>query len=70
MIRVAIAKGIDPLMAIRMGSYNTARHFGLGKYGAVAPGRYADLLIVPRSAGLQAGASLSRAAFWSRKTAP
>ena len=46
MIRVAIAKGIDPLMAIRMGSYNTARHFGLGKYGAVAPGRYADLLIV------------------------
>ena len=46
MIRVAIAEGIDPLMAIRMGSYNTARHFGLGKYGAVAPGRYADLLIV------------------------
>ena len=47
MIRVAIAKGIDPLMAIRMGSYNTARHFGLGKHGAVAPGRYADLLVIP-----------------------
>ncbi|MCY3779517.1 MAG: adenine deaminase [Chloroflexi bacterium] len=46
MVRVAIAEGIDPLMAIRMGSYNTARHFGLRKYGAVAPGRYADLLIV------------------------
>lgn len=46
MVRVAIAEGIDPLMAIRMGSYNTARHFGLRKYGAVAPGRYADFLIV------------------------
>ncbi len=47
MLRVAIAEGIDPLMAIRMGSYNTARHFGLKKYGAVAPGKYADLLVVP-----------------------
>ena len=45
MIRVAVAAGIDPLLAIRMGSYNTARHFGLKKYGAVAPGKYADLVI-------------------------
>lgn len=47
MLRIAIAEGIDPMLAIRMGSYNTARHFGLKKYGAVAPGKYADLLIVP-----------------------
>ena len=47
MLRAAIAAGIDPMLAIRMGSYNTARHFGLRKYGAVAPGRYADLLVVP-----------------------
>lgn len=46
MIRVAIAAGIDPLLAIRMGSYNTARHFGLKKYGALAPGKYADLLVI------------------------
>ncbi len=46
MLRKAIAAGIDPIMAIRMGSYNTARHFGLKKHGAVAPGRYADLLVV------------------------
>jgi len=46
MIRIAIAEGIDPLLAIRMGSSNTARHFGLKKYGAVAPGKYADLLVV------------------------
>ena len=47
MLRVAIAAGVDPMLAIRMGGYNTARHFGLKKYGAVAPGRYADLLVVP-----------------------
>ncbi len=47
MLRQAIAAGIDPVMAIRMGSYNTARHFGLRKYGALTPGRYADLLVVP-----------------------
>ena len=47
MLRQAIAAGIDPVMAIRMGSYNTARHFGLRKYGAVTPGRYADLLVLP-----------------------
>lgn len=47
MLRQSIAAGIDPVMAIRMGSYNTARYFGLRKYGAVTPGRYADLLVVP-----------------------
>lgn len=47
MLRIAIAEGVDPMMAIRMGSFNTARHFGLKKYGAVAPGKYADLLVLP-----------------------
>ena len=46
MIRIAIAAGVDPLLAIRMGSSNTARHFGLKKYGVVAPGKYADLVVV------------------------
>jgi len=45
MIRVAIENGIDPVMAIRMGTINTARHFGLKKHGAVAPGRYADMVV-------------------------
>ena len=46
MIRLTIQNGIDPVMAIRLGSYNTARHFGLKKYGAIAPGKYADLVVV------------------------
>ena len=45
MIRTAIARGIDPMTAIRMGTINTARYFGLKKHGAVAPGRYADLIV-------------------------
>lgn len=45
MIRVAIENGIDPMMAVRMGTVNTARYFGLKKYGVVAPGRYADLVV-------------------------
>ena len=45
MIRVAIEHGIDPMMAFRMGTINTARYFGLKKHGAVAPGRYADIVV-------------------------
>ena len=45
MIRVAIEHGIDPMVAIRMGTINTARYFGLKKYGAVAPGKYADMVV-------------------------
>lgn len=45
MVRVAIEQGIDPIMAIRMGTINTARYFRLKKYGAVAPGKYADLVV-------------------------
>ncbi len=45
MIRVAIENGVDPMMAMRMGTINTARYFGLKKYGAVAPGKYADMIV-------------------------
>jgi len=45
LIRIAIAEGIDPLVAIRMGTLNPAEHYGLRDRGAVAPGRRADLVI-------------------------
>ena len=47
MIRLAIGHGVDPVMALRMGSYNTARHFGMKQRGVVAPGGYADLIVFP-----------------------
>jgi adenine deaminase len=45
LIRIAIAEGIDPVTAIRLGTLNTAEHYGLRDRGAVAPGRRADLVV-------------------------
>jgi adenine deaminase len=45
MVRVAIARGIDPVTALRMGSLHPARHFRLDDRGALAPGRRADLMV-------------------------
>ena len=45
MIRTAIASGIDPVTAIRIGTLNPARYFGLHQLGAIAPGRKADMVI-------------------------
>lgn len=46
MVREAIGFGIDPIDAIRMATLNTAEWFGLPQRGAIAPGRFADLLVV------------------------
>ncbi len=45
MVRVAIANGIDPVTAIRLGTINTANYFRLNQLGAIAPGRRADLIV-------------------------
>lgn len=46
MIRRAIKAGIDPATAVRIGTLNPARYFGLGNMGAIAPGRRADMIVV------------------------
>ncbi len=45
-IRKAVAAGLDPVTAIRMGTLNPARYFGLHRLGAIAPGRRADLVVL------------------------
>lgn len=45
MVRVAIAQGLDPMTAIRLGTINPANYFRLHHVGAVAPGRRADLIV-------------------------
>jgi adenine deaminase len=45
LVRLAIAGGVDPMVALRMASWNTAHHFGLDDRGAVTPGRRADLVV-------------------------
>jgi len=45
MIRTAIAQGIDPILAVKMGTLNTARYFGLRQTGAILPGYLASLTV-------------------------
>ena len=45
-IKRAVEQGADPILAIRMGSYNAARYFGLKDRGAIAPGYRADLAVL------------------------
>ncbi|MEA2008664.1 MAG: amidohydrolase family protein, partial [Chloroflexota bacterium] len=46
-VRHTIDQGVDPLTVIQMATLNTATHFGLARdMGQIAPGRYADVLIV------------------------
>ncbi len=54
MIRTAIALGIDPVMAIRMGTLNTAQYFRLYDYGMIAPGKWADMVVFSDLYNLQA----------------
>ncbi|HSR21347.1 MAG TPA: adenine deaminase [Anaerolineales bacterium] len=46
-LRHAMAEGLAPMTAIQMATLNTAEHFGLSReIGMIAPGRWADLLLV------------------------
>jgi adenine deaminase len=46
-VKKAIACGLKPITAIQMVTLNTAEHFGVARdVGQIAPGRYADILLV------------------------
>ncbi|MCC6613221.1 MAG: adenine deaminase [Anaerolineae bacterium] len=53
-VRKAIAYGIDPIMAIRMVTLNTARFFRLYHLGVIAPGKQADLIVFSELNNLRA----------------
>jgi len=47
-VRLAIREGIPAMTAIQMATLNTAEHFGVADdVGSIAPGRFADILLVP-----------------------
>jgi len=47
-VQKAIDLGFDPVKAIQMATINPAQHFSLdGILGGIAPGKYADILLVP-----------------------
>lgn len=46
-VRHAIDQGLPPLKALQMATINTAEYFGVSReIGLIAPGRYADILLV------------------------
>ena len=54
-IRHAVSEGLDPMQALQMATINTAEHFGVSReMGQIAPGRYADIVMVEDLANFQA----------------
>ena len=45
-LRMAVAHGLEPLRAIRMVTFNTADYWRLDGYGAIAPGYWANLVVL------------------------
>ena len=46
-VQKAINYGFSPVSAIQMASINVARHFGLNFIGGIAPGKLADIAVIP-----------------------
>ncbi len=64
-VRKAIALGADPIIAIKAASYNPARHFGLTRLGAVAPGFSADILIADNLRDLNVEKVFKNGVLWA-----
>lgn len=60
-VRHAIAQGLKPMTAIQMATLNTAEHFGMDQQvGMLAPGRFADILLVQELADFRAQLVIAR----------
>jgi adenine deaminase len=60
-LRHAIEQGLKPITAIQMMTINTAEHFGLTReIGMIAPGRWADVVLVKDLNHFQADAVIAR----------
>ena len=60
-LRHAISEGLKPMTAIQMMTINTAEHFGLSKeMGMIAPGRWADVLLVDDLMNFRADVVIAR----------
>lgn len=56
LVRGAIRQNVDPVLALRCATWNTARHFALSRRGAIAPGYLADLVVLDNLQEFRAGA--------------
>jgi len=70
-LRKAIEYGFEPVTAIQMATLNVAEHFSLdGLIGGIAPGRYADLVIIPDVQTIDAKMVISSGRVVAEKCAP
>jgi adenine deaminase len=44
-VREAIRFGLDPMTALQIATINTARHYNMQRHGAIAPGRWANMIL-------------------------
>lgn len=60
-LRHAIEQGLPPVTALQMATINTAEHFGVSRdLGLIAPGRWADILLVEDLSNFQAGMVIAK----------
>jgi len=67
-VQEAIRCGFNPTQAIQMATINVAEHFGLdGIIGGIAPGKYADMLIIPSPNAVKAEYVISKGRIIARE---
>lgn len=66
-VRHAVSEGLPPILAIQMATLNTAEHFGVGRdMGQIAPGRWADVVLVDDLEDFHAGTVICRGRVLAR----
>jgi len=66
-VRHAISEGVRPILAIQMATLNTADHFSVSRdIGQIAPGRWADILLVDDMEDFHAGTVICRGTVIAR----
>jgi adenine deaminase len=66
--RQAVARGLTPMQALQAITLVPAEHFGLdARVGGIAPGRQADLLVVPHLAAFRPGQVIARGRIVARE---
>jgi adenine deaminase len=53
MVRTAVELGLEPVIALKIASYNAAQYFGLHHLGATMPGYRADMVVLDDLEGLR-----------------
>jgi adenine deaminase len=69
-VRKAIKLGLNPVRAIQMATINTAEYYRLDKLGAIAPGYFANLIVLDNLADFKVNSVFYRGRMVSRGRKP